>query len=174
MPQVRSKISSAAIWWWKDHSVHVLFLVLLFPEHMAAVILGDVLLQQFKALPGELVRPWVLCSISVLFCFALVSWLRVTQKNAFYWQHLSNICGFVQQVLWERVPKFVECVYFCKKMQQLICRAGSGCCQGDSVPLCLFLLSRVNRPRKPVCWMLGFEVLQLWKVQQCGFKEEKC
>jgi len=48
---------------------------------MAAVIVGDVLLQQFKALPGGLVGPWVFCGISIVFFFfALVSWLRVTQK----------------------------------------------------------------------------------------------
>lgn len=80
IPPVRSKASSAAIWQWKDHSVHTLFLVLLLPRHMAAVILGNVLLQQFRALPGELVGPWVLRSISVLFFFALVSQLRVTQQ----------------------------------------------------------------------------------------------
>lgn len=83
---------------------------------MAAAIVVSVLHQQFKALPGGLVGP---CSLSLLFFFALVSQLQIT-KNAFYWQHSSNDCGFVQQVIWERVPKFAEHVYFCKKMQQVL------------------------------------------------------
>lgn len=95
-----------------------LFLVLFFSEHMAAAIVVSALLQQFKALPAALVGPWVLGSLSLLFFFALVSQLQIT-KNAFYWHHSSNVCGFVQQVMWERVPKFAECVYFCKKMQQV-------------------------------------------------------
>lgn len=77
----------------------------------------SVLLQQFKALPAGLVGPWVLGSLSLLFLFALVSQLQIT-RNAFYWLHSSNVSGFVQQVMWERVPKFAECVCSCKKMQR--------------------------------------------------------
>lgn len=60
--------------------LHVLFLVLFPPVHMAAVVIGSVSLQQFKALPGGLVGPWALFSVLVLF-FALVSQPWVTQKS---------------------------------------------------------------------------------------------
>lgn len=85
---------------------------------MAAAVVVSVLLQQFKALPGGLAGPWVLGSLSLLFFFALLSQLQTT-KNAFYWQHSSNVCGFVQQVIWGRVPKFAEHVYFSRKRQQV-------------------------------------------------------
>lgn len=106
---------------------------------MAAAIVVSVLLQQFKALPGGLVGPWVLGRSSLLFFFALVSQLQTT-KNAFYWQHSSNVCGFVQQVIWGRVPKFAEHVFLQEKAAGACC-AGSECCQGDCVPLCLVLWS---------------------------------